>query len=278
MANLFQLNKKYGEWAENTVFRYFKKNRNKIGLDIFYYGSQVATRKKDTSDAPLRPDFIILKIKDVKFLEKKYGLNFNNINLTRLKRLFIFDDETRFFIKANPQFWLTKVLDKTKFMKDFVSRTHCRIEIKSGFGFFVQERYEKGQYNIIVGNDFKQRINALNKKFKKKLKTYVAYVQLNKVFIANLNKIFSKEGEMIERFYERRGTAGINKVKTQNLNFLKSYEFADVRGIVNEKNGEYSVNAKPFIEIVGGSVRFNLEMHPGTLKNVKMEIIKELKG
>ncbi len=277
MANLFQLNKKYGEWAENTIFRYFKENKNKINLDIFYYGSQVATRKKDASDVPLRPDFIILKTEDIKFLEKKYDLDFDNINSIKLGKLFDFDDGTLRYIKENPQFWLTKILDKTNFMKDLISKAHCRLEIKSGFGFFVEKRYEKGQYNIIVGSDFRERMNTLDLRFNKKIKTYVAYVQLNKVFIANLNKIFSKEGEMIERLYERRGTTGINKVKTQNLNFLKSYEFADVEGVVQEENGEYSVKAKPYIEIVGGSVRFNLEMPPGTLKNVKIEIIRELK-
>ncbi|MCX6759003.1 MAG: hypothetical protein NT012_00310 [Candidatus Nealsonbacteria bacterium] len=277
MANLFQLNKKYGEWAENTVFHYFKENRDKIGLDVFYYGSQVATRKKDTTDAPLRPDFIIVKTQNVKFLEKKYNLDFNNIDAERIKELFNLNEDSFNFIKDNPHLWLTKILDKTKFMKDLVSKAHCRLEIKSGFGFFVQKRYEKGQYNIIVGSDFQKRMNVLNRRFNCKLKTYVAYVQLNKVFIAELNKIFGKGGESIVRLYERRGTSDINKVNTQNLNFLKSFEFADVEGVVEEKNGEYSVKAKPYIEIVGGTVRFNLDMPPGILKNVIIEIIKNLK-
>jgi len=277
MANLFQLNKKFGEWAENTVFHYFKENKDTIGLDIFYYGSQVATRKKDTTDAPLRPDFIILKNSDVKFLEKKYNLDFNKINTKQIQKLFNLDEESFNFIQEYSQLWLTKILDKTEFMKDLVSKAHCRLEIKSGFGFFVQKKYEKGQYNIIVGSDFKERMSVLDRRFNRRLKTYVAYVQLNKVFIAELNKIFSKKGEVIVRLYERRGTADINRVKTQNLNFLKSYEFADVEGVVEEKNGEYFVKAKPFIEIVSGAVRFNLDMPPGILKNVKIEIIQNLK-
>lgn len=277
MANLFQLNKKYGEWAENTVFHYFKENRNIIGLDIFYYGSQIATKKKDTTDAPLRPDFIILTTQDIEFLERKYKLDFNKVNLKKIKQLFNLDNESFNFIIEHPQFWLTKILDNTKFMKDFVSKAHCRLEIKSGFGFFVQKKYEKGQYNIIVESDFKERMSALDKRFNQKLKTYVAYVQLNKVFIAELNKIFSKEGEEILRLYERRGTADINKVKTQNLNFLKSYEFADVKGIVEEKNGEYVVKAKPYIEIISNAVRFNLDIPLGILQNVKIDIIKDLK-
>ncbi|MBU3918837.1 hypothetical protein KKC63_02955 [Patescibacteria group bacterium] len=278
MANLFQLNKKYGEWAEDIVFRYFRDNQDEIGLCAFYYGSQVSTRKKDITDAPIRPDFIILKTKDIKFLEKKYGLNFNNINLGQLRKLFKLDDETFNFIQENPQFWLTKILDETEFMKNLVSRAHCRLEIKSGFGFFLEKKYEKGQYNIIVGSDFKKRMNKLDRKFGKKLKSYVVYVQLNKVFIATLGKIFGKHGEEIIRLYERRGLSSINKVKTQNLNFLKSYKFADVEGVVKEKKGEYFVKAKPYIEIINGTVRFNLKMPSAFLKNVKIGIVEELKG
>jgi hypothetical protein len=60
MVNIFQLNKRFGEWAERTVYGYFKRNRNELGLTIFYFGSQRATRKKDKTDAPKRPDFIIM--------------------------------------------------------------------------------------------------------------------------------------------------------------------------------------------------------------------------
>jgi hypothetical protein len=277
MANLFQLNKKYGEWAENTIFHYFKDNKDTIGLDAFYYGSQIATRKKDITEARLRPDFIVFKTQDVKFLEKKYDLDFNNIDAERITKIFRLDEESFNFIKDNPYLWLTKISDETEFMRELVSKAHCRLEIKSGFNFFVPKKYEKGQYNIIVGSDFKQRMDILDNRFNRKIKTYVAYVQLNKVFIAELNKIFGKDGESIIRLYERRGTSDINKVNTQNLNFLKSFEFADVEGVIEEENREYIIKAKPYIEIVNGSIRFNLDMPPCTLRNVKIEIIQNLK-
>lgn len=279
MPNLFQLNKKYSEWAEGTFFKYLKENKNKVGLDIFYYGSQVATRKKDISDAPLRPDFIVLKIENVKKLNSKYKIDMDDPDINRLKDLLDLSNEDIEIIKGNKHLWLTKVKDSLGFMKDLVKSAHCRVEIKSGFGFFIEEKYKKGQYNIIVDSKFKERVDNLNDKFKIKLKTYIAYIQLNKVFIAELDKVFGKDGEEIERLYERRGTKDINRVKTQNLNFLKSFEFADIEGIVEKtKEGEYKVNAKPYVEIVNSSVRFNLYMDLGKLNNVKIEILKELKS
>ena len=278
MVNVFQLNKKYGEWAEGTFFKYLKDNKNKIGFNIFYYGSQVSTRKKDVSDATLRPDFIIIKTENVVKLEKKYGFNMDNPSIEKLKELFDLSKEDKKSIEENKEIWLTKIRDLTNFMKDLVRLAHCRVEIKSGFGFFVEKKYKKGKYNIIVDSRFKDRIDKLNDRFKRKLKTYVIYIQLNKVFIAELDKIFGEDGKEIERLYERRGTSDINRVKTQNLNFLKSYEFADVEGIVKEiKKEEYKINAKPYVEIIGGSVKFNLDMDLGKLTNVQINIIKELK-
>ncbi len=278
MVNVFQLNKKYGEWAEGTFYKYFKDNKNEIGLDIFYYGSQVSTRKKDVSDATLRPDFIIIKIENTEELKKKYDFDMNNPDIDKLEELFNLSKEDIKLIQENRNIWLTKIKDDTDFMKDLIKLAHCRVEVKSGFIFFVDKKYQKRQYNIIVDSKFRNRIDELNNKFNKKLKTYVVYVMLNKVFIAEFDKIFGEDGEEIERLYERRGTKDINRVKTQNLNFLKSYEFADVEGIVKKiRKDEHKVNAKPNIEVVGGSVKFNLDMDLGKLSNIKIDIIKELK-
>ena len=278
MVNTFQLNKKYGEWAENTIYQYFKSVKDKLGIDIFYYGSQVSTRKKDYTDAPIRPDFILLKKEDLERIETKYSLNFNKINLKNLFNLVNISDENKRFLEENPHFWMTKVLDKEDLMQDIVKNVHCMIEIKSGFGLFDQTKYEQERVNVMVPINFRERLNLIKQKFKKHFKTYAIYLLLDKAYIANVDTMF-KEGLVTQYSYERIGKSDVKKSSFQTLSFKKSHFFADIEGIVIRSENVLKLNeknAKPIIEIINGTVTFSLDMKPGILKNVNINIIQNL--
>lgn len=276
MVNVFQLNKKYGEWAEKTIYEYFKSNKKISGLNIFYFGSQVSTRKKDLTDAPLRPDFILLNNDKIKMLQNKYSFNFDRPNLKKLFKTIKISEENKQILKENPEYWMTKVLDKEQLMKDIMGNVFCMIEVKSGFGLFNQTKYKQGKINIMLPIDFKKRIKKIQKRFKIKFQTYAVYVLLDKAYIANMNKMYSRAGKITEYSYERWGKSDVKKNKFRTLTFNKSHFFADVEGIVYGKENNLKLKAKPYIEIINGAVKFNLEMKPALLKKVNIDVIKNL--
>lgn len=275
MVNTFQLTKKYGEWAERTVYNYFKNNRKKIKIDIFYFGSQVDTVKKDKTDAPQRPDFILIETKKVKKLERKYNLNFDNPNLKRLFNLAHLSKEDGQIITKNPEYWITRVLNKEDILKEIVKNVYCMIEVKSGFGLFNKEKYEEEKINVMLPIDFRNRVRKIQKKFYIKFNTYALYVLLDKAYIANMDKMYSRDGKITEFSFERRGKSDNKKNKYRTLTFNKSYFFADVKGIVLGKR-KIHLMAKPYIEIINGAIRFSLKMKPAKLKNVNIKVIKNL--
>ena len=222
MVNVFQMNKKYGEWAEKTIYNYFKGNSDKIKLDMFYFGSQRDTRKKDLTDAPSRPDFIILKNEKIKEMENRYGISFNNPDLLKLFNLIKISDEDKEILKQHPEYWMTKILDDEKIMKDIIKNIFCMIEIKSGFGLFNKKKYEKGKLNIMVAKDFKERIDKIQKKFSVKFNTYAIYVLLDRAYISNIEKIYGSDGADTEYSYERRGKNENKKQMFRTITFNKS--------------------------------------------------------
>ena len=266
MVNTFQLNKKYAEWAERTVYNYFKKKHNQIGVDIFYFGSQVGTVKRDKGDAPLRPDFIFLKNKDVRYLEKKYKINFNNIKIANLKKILKLDNTTYDDLKKFPEHWMTKILDRESMMKDIIKRTHCMLEIKSGFWIFDKIKYDNDNLNIILPLDFDKRIRRIKKKFKTNFKVYAAYILLDKAYIANTKDV---------RKWERASFGG-RETEDRILSFRKSYFFGNIIGAVRYANKKPIILGKPFIEVEKGAVRFSLKMPPARMTNVNVSVIKKL--
>lgn len=278
MVNVFQLNKRYGEWAEETIYNYFKSNKKRNGFDIFYFGSQVNTKKKDLTDAPPRPDFILLKNDKIKYLENKYKINFNKPNLKKLLKIIEISDENEKILKYNPKYWMTKTFDKEKLMKDIVKNVFCMIEVKSGFGLFDEKKYKQGKINIMLPLDFKKRILKIQRKFNANFETYAVYVLLDKCYIANMKKMYGVDGKISEYSYERRGQSDVKKNKFRTLTFNKSYFFADVEGIVYGRGSNKKLKAKPYIEVINGSVKFNLEMKPAKLKKVNIDVIKKLKN
>ena len=277
MVNIFQLNKKYGEWAERTIYGYFKSHKKKNGLNIFYFGSQVSTRKKDLTDAPLRPDFILLRNGKIKILKNKYKFCFDRPNLKKLFELTKISEENKQFLKKNPEYWMTKILDKEQLTKDIIKNAFCMIEVKSGFGLFNKTKYKNEKLNIMLPLDFKKKIVRIQQKFNKKFQTYAIYVLLDRAYIANMKKIYSREGKISEYSYERRGMGDVKKEKFRTLTFNKSYFFADIKGVVYGKANNLKIKAKPYIEIINGSVKFNLKMKPAKLKKVNIDIVNKLK-
>ncbi|OGJ15724.1 hypothetical protein A3K73_04045 [Candidatus Pacearchaeota archaeon RBG_13_36_9] len=276
MVNVFQLNKKYGEWAERTIYDYFKANKKNNGFNIFYFGSQVNTRKKDTTNAPKRPDFILIRNKDVKQLEKKYGLNFDKLNLNQLSNLVGIVDDDKKILEKNPEYWMTKVLDNKKLMHDIIKNVYCMIEVKSGFRLFSQEKYDDEKLNVILPLDFRKRIRKIQKKFRVRFNTYAIYVLLDRAYIANMDKMYSPEGKNATYSYERQGKGENKKGKYRTLLFNKSYFLGDVSGVKVQGKRKIKLNAKPYIEIINGSVMFSLKMSPARLKNVEIKVIKNL--
>jgi len=266
MVNTFQMNKKYAEWAERTVYNYFKRKRKGLGLDIFYFGSQVGTVKKDTGDAPLRPDFIFIKNKSVRVLEKKYQFKFNEIKISRLKKIVTLTPEACSELEQFPEYWLTKILDKEPILRDVVRNAHCMLEIKSGFWIFDQKKYDDDNLNIIVPLDFDHRINRLKKKFKTRFKVYAAYILLDRAYIANVRNI---------RKWEKASFGG-RETKDRILPFRKSHFFGNVLGAVQHKNGKPKILGKPFIEVENSAVRFSLKMPRARMSKVNVRVIKNL--
>lgn len=276
MVNVFQLNKKYGEWAERTIYEYFKSNKKKNGIDIFYFGSQVSTKKKDVTDAPLRPDFILLRNDKIKHIQNEYGFNFNKPHLKKLFKIIKISEEDKQILKENPEYWMTKVPAIEPLMNDIVKNVFCMIEVKSGFSLFNEKKYKQEKLNIMLPLKFKERISKLQEIFNINFKTYAIYVLLDKAYLANMDKIY-EEGETTEYSYERRGKSDVKKEKFKTLTFNKSYFFADIEGIVYGKGNNLKLKAKPYIEIINGTVKFNLKMKPAKLKKVNIDVIKKLK-
>lgn len=277
MVNTFQLNKKYAEWAERTVYNFFKRKRKKTGMDIFYFGSQVGTVKRDKSDAPTRPDFILLKNKHVKELERRYHLKFNNVPLRKLMTPFQLSRDDKISLKKNPEYWLTKIPDKEPLIRDLVKRSCCMLEIKSGFGIFNRDKYEQGRLNIMVPTDFKRRIRKMQKKFKVRFRTYAAYVMLDCAYIANMADI-CKNGSVVTYAHERMGTGEVKKDKYYALPFNKAHWFAKIKGVVVRGQKKLTLKAKPFFEINNGTIRFSLKMKLGKLKQVNKRVLKQLRN
>lgn len=266
MVNTFQLNKEYAEWAERTVYNYFKRRRNQLGLDIFYFGSQVGTVKKDRGDAPLRPDFIFLKNKDIRVLEKRYKINFNNIRINHLKKIVGLTRETCENLEKFPEYWITKILDKEPILYDIVKRTHCMLEIKSGFWIFDQKKYDNDKLNIILPLDFNTKIKKIKEKFKTRFKVYATYILLDKAYIANTKNVKNWE----------RASFGGRETEDNILSFRKAYFFGNIVGAVHYTKKKPVILGKPFIEIENGAVRFSLKMPPAKMTNVNVQIIRNL--
>jgi hypothetical protein len=275
--NNFQLNKKYGEWAEKTIYKYFKTNIGKTGLNIFYFGSQVDTIKKDKSDAKSRPDFILLKTNKVKKLEKKYKIYFNKPNLNKLVKIANISIDDRNILNTRIEYWMTKVSNKEVLLRDIMNNSFCMLEIKSGFRMFDKTKYEQNKLNIIIPIDFNKQINNLNKIVDRNITTYVIYMLLDKAYIANIKRIQGGQGKTTEYSYERMGKSDVKKRLFRTLTFKHSYCFADIRGAISKKKNKVKVLAKPYIEVLNGAIKLNLNIKPSYLRNVNIDVIKKLK-
>jgi len=145
-----------------------------------------------------------------------------------------------------------------------------------GVGLFNQKKYKQEKLNVMLPLDFKDRIKKIQRTFKTKFKTYAVYVLLDKSYIANMNKMYGKDGEITEYSYEKRGKSDVKKNKFRTLTFNKSHFFADVKGIVYGRENNLKLKAKPHIEIINGAVKFNLKMSPAKLEKVNIKVIKNL--
>ena len=150
------------------------------------------------------------------------------------------------------------------------------LEIKSGWGVFNQEKYEEGRANIMLPIDFRRRIIEIQKRFKVRFKTYAIYVLLDRAYIANMERMFSREGSVTEYSFGRRGRSDNKKGKFRILPFNKSYFFADVIGAIIKKGDRTRIKAKPIIEEENGSIMLSLDIKPSKLRNVNTKIIKRL--
>ena len=161
-------------------------------------------------------------------------------------------------------------------MKNIMNDVFCMIEVKSGWGLFNQKQYNQKKANIMLPLDFKEKMLKIQKKFKTKFETYAIYVLLNKSYIANMKKMYSKAGKITEYSYGRYGESNVKKNKYRTLLFNKSHFFANVKGVVYGKGDNLKIKAKPYIEMVGTSVKFNLNIKPAKLEKVNIEVIKKL--
>jgi hypothetical protein len=266
MVNVFQLQQEYARWAERTVYSYFKGRHRKLGFDIFYFGSQVGTRKKDKGDAPLRPDFIFIKNKNIKVLEKKYRIKFNNVSINRLKKIVELTPDDCSYLKQFPEYWLTKMLDKELLLRDIVKNAHCMLEIKSGFWIFDQEKYDTDKLNIILPLNFDKRMKKIKIKFKTRFSVYAAYILLDKAYIVKVKNFKNW----------KKHSFGGRQIKDKVLPFRKSHFFGNILGAVKYKNGKPKIIGKPIIEVEKGAVRLSLKMPISKMNKVNVRVIKNL--
>ena len=150
------------------------------------------------------------------------------------------------------------------------------LEIKSGFALFDKKKYETERVNVMVPINFRKRVRRIQKTFHAKFKTYAIYVLLDKAYIANMDKMYSREGTITDFSFERMGQSDNKKNTYRTLTFKKSYFFADVVGIKIVGKQKIRLKALPYIEIINGKVTFSLKMKPAKLKNVNIKVIKNL--
>lgn len=232
----FAIRQQFGDWAEDTVLSYFSSHPE-TAIVAVPYGERWAGKRKAPTDAVYRPDLLLLKKDAVGSLSER-GISVDKLDMRTLS-------------------------DSDLQMRAVVREAVVAFEVKNSFRFYV-----KGHVNFIIDELRKERYETWLSKTKT-IGDVVAWLTLDKAFIAPMNKVLS-EGKQVERTYESRGPKARTKM-TYNLPVENAVPFADVTGVRLNETIQASLSRGS-----SGSVAFSIRHTPGTLENVNLKALLDM--